>query len=89
MGMDLASAMARELTTDDRDKTVVTAEGRRVGTVSDVDGGRARVTTDDDSEGLTDKLKSVLGWDDSEDTHDLRNDDVDSVTDDEIRLRSQ
>ncbi|WP_101295638.1 hypothetical protein [Halegenticoccus soli] len=79
--------MAREFTTDDAEKPVVTAEGTRVGTISEVRDGRARVTpTDDESEGLTDKIKSMLGWDDADETHELRREHVDAV-DDEVRLR--
>ena len=81
--------MARDLTNDDRDKDVVTAGGTRVGTVSGVQDGQARVTPATDSGGLTDKIKSMLGWDDSDEDQTLRNDDVDSVNDDEVRLRSQ
>lgn len=83
--------MARDLTDEDVDKPVVTPEGAPIGTLSDVRDGRGRVTPDDDSESLTDEIKSMLGWDDSDDsdgTHELRNDDIDSVTDDEVRLRS-
>ena len=58
--------MARDLTNDDRDKDVVTAGGTRVGTVSSVQDGQARVTPDNDSGGLTDTIRSMLGWDDSD-----------------------
>ena len=81
--------MARDFTDDDRNKDVVTSDGTRVGTVSNVQDGQATVTPDNDSRGLTDKIKSMLGWDDSDDDQTLRNDDVDSVNDNEVRLRSQ
>ena len=81
--------MARDLTDDDRNKDVVTSDGTRIGTVSDVRDGQARVTPNNDSGGLTDKIKSMLGWDDSDEDQTLRNDDVDSVNDDEVRLRRQ
>jgi len=83
------SAMARDLTDDDRNKDVVTSDGTRIGTVSDIREGQARVTPDTDSGGLTDTIKSMLGWDDSDEDQTLRNDDVDSVNDDEVRLRRQ
>ena len=83
------SAMARDLTDDDRNKDVVTSDGTRIGTVSDIREGQARVIPDTDSGGLTDKIKSMLGWDDSDEDQTLRNDDVDSVNDDEVRLRRQ
>ena len=81
--------MARDLTDDDRNKDVVTSNGTRIGTISNIREGQARVTPDTDSGGLTDKIKSMLGWDDSDEDQTLRNDDVDSVNDDEVRLRRQ
>lgn len=80
--------MVRDFTADDRGKRVVTDEDRRVGTVSRVDDGRAYVEHDDnDDEGLTDKVKSWLGWDDDSNEHELRNDHVDRIDDDHVRLR--
>ncbi|MFC5970911.1 DUF2171 domain-containing protein [Halomarina salina] len=81
--------MARDFTTDDRDKPVYTSAGDRVGTVTDVNDDTARVRQDDDSEGLTDKIKDALGWDDDEDEHDLRSDDVDRYDDDGVYLRDR
>ncbi|MDS0298183.1 hypothetical protein NDI76_05470 [Halogeometricum sp. S1BR25-6] len=79
--------MARtNFTDDDRNKDVVTADGTRVGTVHDVNDGRATVDRDNDSDGLTDKLKDMLGWDD-DDSNELRDEHVDSYDDDRIRLR--
>lgn len=82
--------MTRDLTADDRGKPLVGPEGTPIGTITHVQDGRGHVETDDNSAGLTDKLKSALGWDgsDDEDTHELRNDHVDSVNDDEVRLRN-
>ena len=80
--------MARDLTSDDKNKDVVTTDGTRIGTVSGVQDGRATVTPNNDSGGLTDKIKSMLGWDDSDNDQDLRNDDIDTVNDNEVRLRS-
>lgn len=77
--------MARDFTDDDRNKNVVTAEGDRIGTVRDVNGGRATVERDQDKD-LTDKIKDLLGWDDDE-SNELRNEHVDSYGDDEIQLR--
>lgn len=79
-------AMARDFTDDDRGKPVVDHEGTRLGSITDVRDGRGHVETDDDSS-LTDKLKSALGWDDTDDSHELQNDHVDSVDDNEVRLR--
>ena len=79
--------MARDFTDDDRGKSVFDHEGNRVGSVTDTRDGKGIIETDDDSS-LTDKLKSALGWNDSDDTHELRNDDVESVDDDGVRLRN-
>lgn len=79
--------MARDFTDDDRGKSVFDHEGNRLGSVTDVRNGRGIIETDDDSS-LTDKIKSALSWDDSEDTHELRSDDVDSIDDNEVRLRN-
>lgn len=79
--------MARtNFTDDDRNKDVVTADGTRIGTVHDVNDGRATVERDNDSDGLTDKLKDMLGWGD-DDSNELRDEHVDSYDDDRIRLR--
>lgn len=86
MAWSFAIAMAREFTDDDRGKSVVDHDGNQLGTVSDVRDGKGHVETDDDSS-LTDKIKSALGWDDSDDSHELQNDHVDSIDDSEVRLR--
>ena len=79
--------MARDFTDNDRGKGVFDHDGNRIGSITNVNDGRGTVETDDDSS-LTDKLKSALGWDDSDDTHELRNDDVDTIDDNEVRLRN-
>ena len=80
--------MARDITTDDDGKAVVMADGTRIGTISSVQDGQAHVTPDNNAD-LTEVVKTALGWDDAEETHDLHNDDVESITDDEVRLRSR
>lgn len=79
--------MARDSTDDDRGKSVVDDEGNRLGNVTDIQNGNGIIETDDNSS-LTDKLKSALSWDDSDDTHELRSDDVGSINDNEVRLRN-
>lgn len=79
--------MARDFTDDDRGKSVFDHEGNRVGSVTGVRDGSGIIETDDDSS-ITDKIKSALNWDDSDDTHELRNDDVDTIDDDGVRLRN-
>ncbi|EMA38671.1 hypothetical protein [Halococcus hamelinensis] len=65
-------------------KTVVTADGTTVGTVVDADNSTAHVEPDP---GLADEIAAELGWGDAdEETYQLDNDAVETVTDDEIRL---
>ncbi|WP_458188357.1 PRC-barrel domain containing protein [Haladaptatus sp. NG-WS-4] len=73
-----------EITDDDEGKKVVDQNGDEVGIVSDVEHGTAYVEPDP---GLTDKVKSKLGWGDrDEDTYPLQEEAISSVTDDQIRL---
>lgn len=79
--------MAREFTDDDRGSTVFDNDGNRVGNVTDVQSGNAHVDTSDSDSGILDSIKDALGWDDSNDTQELRSDDVDSYDDDGVHLR--
>ena len=79
--------MARDFTDDDRGKSVFDHDGNRLGNITNVNNGNGIVETDNDSS-LTDKIKSALNWDDSDDSHELRSDDVDTINDDEVRLRN-
>ncbi|RJT04354.1 hypothetical protein [Halococcus sp. IIIV-5B] len=79
--------MARDFTDDDRGSGVFDHAGNRVGTVNDVRDGNARVDTSDSDSGVLDSIKDALGWNDNDDTHELRGDDVDSYDDDGIHLR--
>jgi len=75
-----------QMTDDDVGKTVVTEDGTEVGIVSGYRYGTAYVDPDP---GLTTKLKTKLGWEDTDDDgYPLQQEAVDAVTDDEIRLRS-
>lgn len=78
--------MAHNFTEDDEGKTVVNDRGDEVGIIADVEHGTAYVDPDP---GVTDKIKSKLGWEDrDEDTYPLQEESVGSVTDDEVRLGS-
>ena len=77
--------MAREFTDDDRDKEVLTAEGDRIGTISDVDGDRATVTRDEGAD-LPEKVREMLGWDDPA-ANELRGEHVEEGTMDDLRLK--
>ncbi|WP_436912284.1 PRC-barrel domain containing protein [Halosimplex marinum] len=69
---------------DDQGKPVVDDNGEKVGVVSEVRGGTAYVDPDP---GVTDKVKSRLGWSDAdEDDYPLADDEIATVADDEIRL---
>lgn len=75
-----------QFTDDDVGKDVVNARGDKIGIVSAVDHGTAYVDPDP---GMTDKIKAKLGWEDrDDDTYPLQEQSVETVTDDEIRLRS-
>jgi TRAP-type uncharacterized transport system substrate-binding protein len=80
--------MAREFEADDEGKTITTAAGAPIGTISSIEGDRARVTPDDsENSGLTEKVKSALGWDDSEGDQELEKDFVQDADDERVRLR--
>lgn len=73
-----------ELTADDEGKTVVTADGDTVGMITGIDGDRAHVDPD---AGVTDQIKSMLGWEDpDQDDYTLGASRIDDVTEDEVRL---
>lgn len=78
--------MARQtITDDDEGKHVVNQNGDTVGMVSGVRNDTLYVDPDP---GLTDKVKSALGWDDIEaDDYPLKQSRIDTITDDEVRLK--
>jgi hypothetical protein len=73
-----------ELTDEDEGKEVVRSDDS-VGRVVEVDRGTAYVDPDP---GITETIKSKLGWGDrgDEDTDPLQEASIESVTDDQIRL---
>lgn len=74
-----------DVTDDDEGKDVVNERGEKIGIVSDVRHGTAYVDPDP---GLTDEIKSKLGWGDvDDDDYPLQEARIREVTDDEIRLR--
>jgi len=71
-------------TENDEGKPVV-MDDEKVGMISRVEHGTAHVKPD---AGITDKIKATLDWgEDDEDTYPLSEDRVDTITDDEVRLR--
>ena len=79
--------MARtHITDDDEGKQVVNDRGDQIGIVKEVHAGTAHIDPDP---GLTDSLKSKLGWGDTdEDTYPLQENMIEDVTDDEVHVRS-
>ena len=76
--------MSSTITDDAVGRDVVDADGDKIGIVSAVEHGTARVEPDP---GLTDKLKASLGWEDTdEETFPLQEESIASVTDDAIHL---
>jgi hypothetical protein len=76
-----------QFTDDDVGKTVVNGDGNDVGIVSAVRHGTAYVDPDP---GITTKITAALGWEniDDDDGYPLQEEAVATVTEDEIRLRS-
>jgi len=65
--------------------SVVNASGDEIGIVSDVRGGTAYV---DPNPGLTDTIRSKLGWNDPDaEDFPLRGDQIDAIGDDRIHLK--
>lgn len=74
------------VTDDDVGKRIVSGSGDEVGRVAEVDVGFLYVDPDP---GLADKIRATLGWREKheEGTYRLESNQIDTITDDEIRLR--
>lgn len=73
------------VTDDDQGKAVVDASGQKIGMVTEVKSGAAYVNADP---GLTDTIRSKLGWGDADGgDYALEENRIETVTDDEIRLK--
>lgn len=73
------------LTETDVGKRVVDQDGEELGMISGFEAGQAYIEPDP---GITDKIRSRLGWEDvNEDNYPISDDEVHSITDDEVRLR--
>jgi hypothetical protein len=65
-------------------KHVINADGEEVGIVS---GARGDVAYVDPDPGISDTVKSMLGWDHvEEDDYTLRRENIERITDDEVHL---
>lgn len=77
--------MADRITDDHEGKPVMNEHGEEIGIIAEVDHGTAHIDPDP---GMTDTLKSKLGWGDmDEDTYPLQEDSIERVTDDGVHLR--
>jgi sporulation protein YlmC with PRC-barrel domain len=77
--------MARNFNDSDEGKRVVNADGDEIGTVEEVSGNSAHVKPTSD---LSNQMRQRLGWNQSgEESYALRHDTIDSIGDDEIRLK--
>ncbi|MDQ2049188.1 PRC-barrel domain containing protein [Natronolimnohabitans sp. A-GB9] len=76
--------MCATFTEDDEGKRVVDADGETVGIIESVEAGTPHVAPDP---GVTDTIKSKLGWGEADDeTYRLDENNVESVTGDEVRI---
>lgn len=76
-----------EITTDERAKDVISGDGTEIGVVDEVEDGTAYVEPNREIPG---ELKSKLGWGaDEQSTYPLREDAIDAITEEEIRLREE
>lgn len=69
----------------DEGKRVVTKDGDTVGEIREVQGDEAHVKPDS---GLADSIRQRLGMEDDSDTYVLQQSEIDTHSDDEIRLKS-
>lgn len=77
--------MSAHFADDDEGKRVVNANDEEIGIIKSVSGGTAHIEPDP---GMTDTIKSKLGWGDrDEETYPLEDDKIESITDDEVRLQ--
>jgi len=78
--------MARtRLNETDEGKKVIDSDGNEIGMISGFRGGMAYVDPDP---GIAESVMSTLGWSDiDESDYALDQDDVETVTDDEVRLK--
>ncbi len=79
-------AMARKhITEEDEGKKVIDSGGDEIGMVTEVKSGTAYVNADPS---LADTIRSKLGWNEADqEDYPLDESSIDTVTDDEIRLR--
>lgn len=77
--------MQRPFNDTDQNKRVMTSDGRDIGKVRTVKDGRATIEQADE-ESLSEEVLDMLGWDDTDDTHELDGEHVSRRDDDGIHL---
>jgi len=77
--------MVREFRSNDKGKTVVTKAGDEIGTVERISGDMAYVKP---MQNLSNRVRQRLGWEDEEDTYELKHSKVTEFDDDEIHIRN-
>ncbi|TYL39356.1 hypothetical protein CV102_08785 [Natronococcus pandeyae] len=77
--------MSAQFTDDDLEKTVENANGETIGTVTAVEGDVAQVEPRD---GVMDSIRAALGWTGTQETVSIRDDTVEEITDEVIRLET-
>lgn len=74
----------KNVTEDDEGKRVIDATGEEVGVITGIRGDTAYVDPDP---GITDRVKTMLGWEDVDaEDFPLERDRIDTITEDEVRL---
>lgn len=80
----MATETRTHLTDDDVGKHVVDASGNDVGMITSIENDHALVDPDPS---IMDGIKSTLGWNDDEDSYPIDGSRVETITDDEVRLK--
>lgn len=76
--------MVRNFTSEDEGKQVMASDGENVGTITKTSGPVAHVSTDS---GLSGSIRRRLGWGDDDEEYELMTSNVESISDDEVRLK--
>lgn len=80
----MATDTRTHLTDDDVGKHVVDASGNDVGMITSIENSHALVNPDPS---VMDSIKSTLGWNDGKDSYPIEESRIETITDDEIRLK--
>lgn len=81
--------MDQPFTEEHRGKPIITYKGHTIGTVQEVQEDRATVKRNDDHDSLTNEIKELLGWDNEDQSHELRREHVDRYEDDKLHIEER